>query len=574
MTTDDPRPWLASYNPETPVAFDFPVAPLTRLLDDAVESFPDSPGVAFLGTTLTFRELQDSVDRFGTALTGLGVGLGDRVALALPNCPQAVIAFYACARIGAVVVNCNPLYTASELAHQVEDSGAVVLVCIDLAYVRVAEARPHTRLRHVVVTSIVDYVPRSKRALLHLPLPSVRKRRASIGARIASGAPVLRFAKLLRAAKERAPQATFDPSEHLAALQYTGGTTGVAKGAMLTHANLVANAYQARLWVPEGRAGAEPVLAVIPLFHAYGMTGCMNLAMAFMSTLVLLPRFDVKMAFEAIDEWRPTVFTGVPPMYKALTDSPDVGKHDLRSIRYCISGAMKLTREIQEGFEALSGGHVVEGYGMSECSPVTHVNPVDGRDRIGTIGLPLTGTEARIVDADDPSVDVATGERGELLVRGPQVMKGYWKQPEETAEVFVEGGWLRTGDIAVMDTDGYFSIVDRKKELIISGGFNVYPTEVEEVIRRLPAVADVSVVGVPEDGYGESVKAFVVRRPGAALTAEDVLAHCRRELTKYKVPRVIEFRDELPRSIIGKVLRRVLVDEERARAGSSAQGGQ
>jgi long-chain acyl-CoA synthetase len=261
-------------------------------------------------------------------------------------------------------------------------------------------------------------------------------------------------------------------------------------------------------------------------------------------------------------------------MYKALTDSPDVGKHDLRSIRYCISGAMKLTREIQEGFEALSGGHVVEGYGMSECSPVTHVNPVDGRDRIGTIGLPLTGTEARIVDADDPSVDVATGERGELLVRGPQVMKGYWKQPEETAEVFVEGGWLRTGDIAVMDTDGYFSIVDRKKELIISGGFNVYPTEVEEVIRRLPAVADVSVVGVPEDGYGESVKAFVVRRPGAALTAEDVLAHCRRELTKYKVPRVIEFRDELPRSIIGKVLRRVLVDEERARAESSAQGGQ
>ncbi|MCU1676488.1 MAG: AMP-dependent synthetase and ligase [Frankiales bacterium] len=565
MTRDDSRPWLASYSPETPATYDFPSVPLTRLLDDAVASFPETPALAFIGTVLTFRDLQESVDRFGAALTSLGVQSGDRVALALPNCPQQVIGFYACARIGAVVVNCNPLYTARELAHQLSDSGAVVIVCLDMAYAKVAEIRSETALRHVVVASIVDYLPKSKQLLLHLPLPSVRKRRASITGTVPGGAQVLRFPELLRGETKRAPQADFDPSEHLAALQYTGGTTGVAKGAMLTHANLVANAYQCRLWVPEARVGVEPVLAVVPMFHAYGMTACMNLAMTLMSTLVVLPRFDIAMTFAAIDKWRPTIFMGVPPMYKALTDSPDVGKHDLRSIRYCISGAMKLTREVQEGFESISGGHVVEGFGMSECSPVTHANPVDGRDRIGSIGLPLTGTDARIVDPEDPLRLVAAGDRGELLIRGPQVMKGYWNRPDETAAAFVDGEWLRTGDITVMDADGYFSVVDRIKELIITGGFNVYPTEVEDTIRRVPGVADVSVVGVPDGEFGETVKAFVVRAPGATLAEEDILAHCRRELTKYKVPRLIEFRDDLPRSIIGKVLRRVLVDEERAK---------
>ncbi len=567
MTGDDSRPWLASYNPESPHSFDFPAVPLTRLLDDAVASFPQTPGIAFLGTVLTYRELQESVDRFATALTRLGVRLGDRVALVLPNCPQAVITFYACARIGAVVVNCNPLYTPRELGHQLADSGAIVAVCLDLAYATIAEVRPQTALRHVVVASLVDYLPRVKKLLLRLPLPSVRKRRGSLSAKIPGGADVLRFPDILRAAKQRAVQADFDALEHLAALQYTGGTTGTAKGAMLTHRNLVANAYQARLWVPDARVGNEPVLAAIPIFHAYGMTGCMNLAMVLMSPLVMLPKFDTALAFEAIDKWRPTIFMGVPPMYRALTDSPEVAKHDLRSIRYCISGAMKLTRDIQEAFEALSGGHVVEGFGLSECSPITHVNPVDGRDRIGTIGLPLTGTDARIVDPQDSSVDVAAGDRGELLVRGPQVMKGYWNRPEETADAFTADGWLRTGDIAVMDADGYFSIVDRIKELIISGGFNVYPTEVEETIRRLGGVADVSVVGVPDTEFGEIVKAYVVLSPGSTLGADEVKAHCRRELTKYKVPRVIEFRDELPRSIIGKVLRRVLVAEE---AGKTA----
>ena len=574
MTRDETRPWLASYNSQTPADFDFPVVPVTRLLDDAVAAFPATPAIAFLGTVLTFAELQDSVDRFASALTKLGVGLGDRVALALPNCPQMVIAFYAAARIGAVVVNCNPLYTARELRHQLADSGAVVVICLDVTYATIAEVRPQTPLRHVIVTTIPDYLPLAKRLLLQLPLPSIRKRRAAMTAPLPRDAPVLRFGEVLAKSKKRAPQAAFDPAEHLAALQYTGGTTGVAKGAMLTHTNLVANAFQARLWVPEARVGAEPVLAVVPMFHAYGMTACMNLAMTLMSTLVMLPRFDITMTFAAIDKWRPSVFMGVPPMYRALMESPDVGKHDLRSIRYCISGAMKLTREIQEGFEAISGGHVVEGFGMSECSPVTHANPVDGRDRIGSIGLPLTGTFARIVDPDNLTVDVPIGDRGELLVRGPQVMKGYWNKAEESAAAFLPGGWLRTGDIAVMDADGYFSIVDRMKELIISGGFNVYPTEVEEAIRRVAGVADVSVVGVPDGEFGETVKAFVVRAPGATVTAEDIIGHCRRELTKYKVPRQIEFRDELPRSIIGKVLRRVLVDEERSKFTTTTKESQ
>ena len=569
MTRDDSRPWLAMYNPDTPAEFDFPKVPLTRLLDDAVASFPDTAAIAFLGTVLTYRELQESVDRFAAALTTLGVRRGDRVALALPNCPQTVIAFYAAARIGAVTVSCNPLYTARELRHQLADSGAVVVICLDVAYAKVAEVLAETPLRHVIVTSIIDYLPASKRLLLKLPLPAVRARRATISCPIPRDAPVLQFRAVLRASKKRAPQAEFDAAEHLAVLQYTGGTTGVAKGAMLTHANLVANAYQCRLWVPEARVGVEPVLAVVPMFHAYGMTACMNLAMTLMSTLVMLPRFDIPMTFAAIDKWRPSVFMGVPPMYKALADSPEVSKHDLRSVRYCISGAMKLTRDVQEAFEALSGGHVVEGFGMTECSPVTHANPVDGRDRIGTIGLPLTGTQARIVDPEDPTTPVVAGNRGELLIRGPQVMKGYWNKPEESAAAFVDGDWLRTGDIAVMDADGYFSIVDRIKELIISGGFNVYPTEVEDAIRRLPGVADVSVVGVPDGEFGETVKAFIVRAPGAAVTDGEVLAHCRRELTKYKVPRLIEFRDELPRSIIGKVLRRVLVAEERDKAAAT-----
>ena len=570
----DARPWLASYPDDVPHSYDFPVVPMTRFLDDAAASFPTRTALAFLGSTMTYGELREAVDRFASALASLGVRKGDRVALVLPNCPQNVIAFYAALRIGAVVVEHNPLYTPQEMGHQLADCGAEVVIALDRVYETVAAVRDRTALRHVVVTSIVDYLPRAKRLLLKLPVPAVRKRRAEIAADLPAGADVLSFTALLAEAAGPAAQVDIDPLTDLALLQYTGGTTGLSKGAMLTHANLVANAYQGRLWLADARAGRETTLAILPLFHAYGLTLCMSITVLLAGTLVLLPRFDLPLVLEAVDTWRPTVFPGVPPIYKAIIDSPEAAKHDLRSIRACVSGAMKLPLETQEQFERITGGKLVEGYGMTETSPITHANPLSGRRKIGTIGLPVPGTRCRIVDQDDPTIVQPQGEPGELVIAGPQVMRGYWNRPQETADAFTPDGYLRTGDIAVMDADGFFSIVDRKKELIIAGGFNIYPSEVEEVLFRHPAIADCAVAGVPDDYRGETVKAYVVLKPGEQLSEADVVAYCRRELTAYKVPKKVEFRSELPRTMVGKVLRRVLVEEEKAKlAGAGPAGG-
>ena len=558
------RPWLASYPDGVPGDFDFPAIPVTRLLDDAASSFPTGTAIAFLGRTMTYRELQDAVDRFAGALKGLGVGKGDRVAVVLPNCPQNVIAFFAALRLGAVVVQHNPLYTEAELRHQLADCGASVVVCLDRVYAAVERVRRDTAVRHVVVTSIADYLPASARLRLRLPVAKARRTRAEITAPIPKGAPVRQFLQLLKTS-DPARQAPVDPQEDLALLQYTGGTTGLSKGAMLTHYNLVSNAYMNRLWDTGATAGKEVSLAVLPLFHAYGLTVAMNATVLLGGTLVLLPRFDVDQVFEAIDKWKPTMFPGVPPIYKALADSPKVRSHDLRSIRLCVSGAMKLPTEIQEQFEKISGAALVEGYGMTETSPSTHCNPVGGARKPGSIGVPLPGTHCKIVSQDDPSVVVPPGEPGELAIKGPQVFRGYWGR--ESAEgVFTDDGYILTGDVAVMDPDGFFRIVDRKKELIIAGGFNIYPSEVEEVLFRLPGVQDAVVVGVPDKYRGETVKAYVVPAPGVTLTPQDVVEHCRTELTAYKVPKVVEFRDSLPRTAVGKVLRRVLVEEERRKA--------
>jgi long-chain acyl-CoA synthetase len=567
----DARPWLASYPDDVPADYDFPAVPMTRFLDDAAAAFPTRTALAFLGSTMTYRELRGAVDRFASALAGLGVGKGDRVALVLPNCPQNVIAFYATLRLGAVVVEHNPLYTAHEMGHQLADCGAKVAVVLDRVYETVAEVRGGTALEHVLVTSIVDYLPRAKQLLLKLPVPAIRRRRAEIAADVPRGAPVLDFRTVLAGAPGAAEQVAIDPSSDLALLQYTGGTTGLSKGAMLTHANLVANAYQGRLWLADARAGQETTLAVLPLFHAYGLTLCMSISILLGATLVLLPKFDLDLVLEAVDEWRPTVFPGVPPIYKAIIDSPEAAKHDLRSIRACVSGAMKLPLEIQEQFERITGGKLVEGYGMTETSPITHANPLNGRGKIGTIGLPIPATRCRIVDRDDPTVVVPQGEPGELVIAGPQVMRGYWNRPDETAAAFTADGYLRTGDIAVMDDEGFFSIVDRKKEMIIAGGFNIFPSEVEEVIFRHPAVADAAVAGIPDPYRGETVKAYIVRKPGAELTEEQLVSFCREHLTAYKVPKLVEFRDDLPRTMVGKVLRRKLIEEELARqAGGGA----
>jgi len=560
------RPWLAASPDGVPADYDFPRVPLTRLLDDAAASWPSHTALAFFGARLTYRELKDAVDRFATALTGLGVGKGDRVAVVLPNCPQNVITTYAALRIGAVVVQHNPLYTESELRHQLADCGAKIVVCLDRVYETVARVRRDTAVEHVVVTSVVDYLSTPERLQLRLPFKRAKRARAQISASIPKGAPVQPFLTLLRSASAPAPQVALDPESDLALLQYTGGTTGPSKGAMLTHHNLVSDAYMNRLWDTGATPGREVCLAVLPLFHAYGLTVCMNATLLVGGTLVLLPRFDLDRVFAAVEQWKPTMLPGVPPIYKALADSPRARTSDLRSIRVCVSGAMKLPQEVQEQFERISGARLVEGYGMTETSPSTHCNPLTGTRKTGSIGVPLPGTAAKVVDAEDSSREVPPGTPGELAISGPQVFRGYWGKPDLPG-VFTADGYLLTGDIAVMDDDGFFSVVDRKKELIIAGGFNVYPSEVEEVLFRLPGVRDAVVVGVPDKYRGETVKAFVVPAPGATLTEDDVVQHCATELTAYKVPKIVEFRVSLPRTEVGKVLRRVLLEEERAKAG-------
>jgi long-chain acyl-CoA synthetase len=571
MAAYDERPWLSSYPAEVPHDYDFPDVPLTRFLDDAADSFPTSLAIAFLGTTMTYAQLRAEVDRFAGALDALGVTKGDRVALVLPNCPQNVIAFYAILRLGAVVVQHNPLYTPHEMGHQLADCGAKVVITLDRAYATVIEAQPETAVEHIVVTSIIDYLPRRQQLLLKLPISKAKTKRAEISAVVPKG--VARFTDLLAHSPGPAKQAELDPSTDLALLQYTGGTTGLSKGAMLTHANLVANAYQCRLWFTGAKAGQERTLSVLPLFHAYGLTLCLGLTVLLAGNLILLPRFDLELTFEAIDKWQPTLFPGVPPIYKAMVDSPDVGKHNLRSIKECVSGAMKLPVEVAASFEQITGGRLVEGYGMTEASPVTHANPLTGTRRSGMIGIPIPGTLARVVDQEDPTVPMPIGEPGELVIRGPQVMAGYWKASSENGqdtETFTRDGYLRTGDIAVMDADGWFNVVDRKKELIIAGGFNIYPSEVEEVLYTMVGIADVVVVGVPDPYRGETVKAYIVLQPGATLTEADVKAFCSERLTAYKVPKLVEFRETLPRTMVGKVLRRVLVAEERQKLAEAA----
>ncbi|MCW2572605.1 MAG: Long-chain-fatty-acid--CoA ligase [Frankiales bacterium] len=559
------RPWVRSYPEGVPGDFEFPKVPLTRLLDDAASSFPTNTALAFLGNKLSYKQLKDEVDRFATALARLGVGKGDRVAIILPNCPQNVITFFAALRLGAVVVEHNPLYTETELRHQLADCGAKVAVCLDRVYETVAKVQKDTALEHVVVTSIADYLPTAKRIQLRLPIAKAKKARAEITADVPKGAPVKHFTALLKAAGQPSRQVPIDSENDLALLQYTGGTTGLSKGAMLTHYNLVSNAYMNRLWDTGATAGKEVTLGVLPLFHAYGLTVAMTGTVLIGGTLVLLPRFDLDLVFAAIDEWKPTTFPGVPPIYKAIADSPKSKQHDLRSIRLCVSGAMKLPVEIQEQFERISGARLIEGYGMTETSPSTHANPVSGTRKPGSIGLPLTGTLCRIVDQEDSSKEIAPGQPGELAISGPQVFRGYWNKSDQDG-VFTADGYLLTGDVAVMDDDGFFSIVDRKKEMIIAGGFNIYPSEVEEVLFQLSGVADAVVIGVPDKYRGETVKAFIVKQAGADLTEDDVTAHSAASLAAYKVPKLIEFRTELPRTVVGKVLRRVLVEEERLKA--------
>jgi long-chain acyl-CoA synthetase len=563
---DVTTPWLDNYPPGVPEHVAVPTASLAGLLDDAARDFPHAPALHFEGRTTSYAQLAEQARRAAGALAGLGVGKGTRVGLILPNCPQAVAALFGALRLGATVVQNNPLYTERELGHQLADAGVEVVVCLDLVYERVKALRGQTAVREVVVTSVLDELPAVRRALA-----PYTKRGKAASASIDKDEPVRRWRELLGSAPQvpREP-AEVDPDRDLALLQYTGGTTGVSKGVMLTHHNLRANVEQVRAWFPDADPGREVMMAVLPFFHVYGLTVCLLLGVRLGAALVLQPRFDLDGVLSAIDRFRPTLFPGVPTMYVAVNDAVEKGGHDLSSIKACLSGAAPLPMEVAERFERFSGGRLVEGYGLSESSPVAIANPIYGKRKAGTIGMPLPDTLARIADPSDPDRTLPTGEPGELAISGPQVMGGYWNRPEESAAV-LRDGWLLTGDMAVMDEEGYFAIVDRKKDMIIAGGYNVYPREVEEVLYEHPKVLEVAVAGVPDAYRGEVVKAFVVLRQGEQATVDEIREFAKARLVAYKVPRAVEFRDDLPKTLIGKVLRRALVEQEQAKAEAARE---
>jgi long-chain acyl-CoA synthetase len=552
-------PWLDNYPPGVPEHVELPKASLAGLLEDAARDFPHAPALHFEGRTTSYAQLDAQARRFSGVLAQMGVGRGTRVGLVLPNCPQAVVALFGALRLGATVVQNNPLYTERELAYQLADAGVEVLVCLDLTYERVKALRSRTAIREVIVTSLLDELPGVKRVFA----PYTRKGKAASAA-IGRDEPVKRWRELLGAAPAAPEQVEVDADRDLALLQYTGGTTGVSKGVMLTHANLRANVEQVRAWFPDADPGREVMMAVLPFFHVYGLTVCLLLGLRLGAALVLIPRFDLDGVLAAVDKYRPTLFPGVPTMYVAINNAVSKGGHDLSSIKACLSGAAALPLEVAERFERFSGGRLVEGYGLSETSPVAIANPIYGKRKAGTIGMPIPDTLARVADPEDPGRTMPAGEPGELALAGPQVMLGYWNRPDETAQV-LRDGWLLTGDMAVMDEEGYFSIVDRKKDMIIAGGYNIYPREVEEILYEHPKILEVAVAGVPDSYRGEVVKAFVVLRSGEQATTDEIREFAKARLAGYKVPRSVEFRDDLPKTMIGKVLRRALVEEEQAR---------
>jgi long-chain acyl-CoA synthetase len=573
------RPWFASYQPEVPHSVE-PIAErsLFTILSDAARMFPDRPAAVWAvpgGKTLTYAELLAETERFSAVLAGVGVKRGDRVGLILPNSPQYVIAYYAILRLGAIVVGNNPLYTQRELAHQLNDAGSEVLVVLDRLYPSLAAIRDEFTPRKVIVTSVTDYMKFPINVLAPLKLKKEAKHEGHPWPPVPSSAPVSWWKPLMRAAGTPPPAAEVDARKDPAGFIYTGGTTGLSKGAMLSHHNLVANCTQGAAWFADLREGEEAFMCVLPFFHSYGMTVCMNVGIFKAAKLILMPRFELIPCLKTIQKERPTLFPGVPRLYIALNEAPETKQYDLSSIRACLSGAAPLPLAVAEKFESITGGRVVEGYGLTETSPITHANPIMGRRKEGSIGLPIPDTDCKLVDLDDRSKEAREGQEGELAIAGPQVMLGYWNRPEETADMIRDdsGGtrWLYTGDIAKMDEEGYFSIVDRKKEMILVSGFNVYPTEVEQVLYRHPKIAKVSVVGVPDQTTGEAVKAFVVLRAGESATVEEIMVWARdpeHGLTGYRVPKQVEFRDALPETLVGKVLRRVLVEEEKQKAGT------
>ena len=554
---DPPRPWIASYADGVPAEIELPTGSLYDLVAASVEEFGDNVALEFFGRTTTYRDMNDQILRAAEGLRVLGVQKGDTVALVLPNCPQHIVAFYAALRLGAIVIEHNPLYTPRELRHQFEDHGATVAIVWNNVVQTVQDFPDDVKVETIISIDVTRAMPFGTRALLRLPIARARESRAQLTTKVRG---TLTWEELLK--HEPLDAHIFVPdSTDVALIQYTSGTTGLPKGATLTHLNLLTNAAQARAWVPSVKRGTSVVYAVLPMFHAYGLTLCLTFAMSMGSRLVLFPKFDPDLVLPVIRKHPATFLPAVPPIYERLTAAADEKGVSLKGIEIAISGAMPLSAAVVEPWEAKTGGYLVEGYGLSETSPVLMANPIGPSRVAGTVGLPLPNTEVRVVDPDNPTADRATGEEGELIVRGPQVFSGYWKKPDETSAVFVPASdaglpWFRTGDIVTIDSHGFVRIVDRIKELIITGGFNVAPSEVEDCLREHPDIKDVAVVGLPSAHSGEDVVAAVVLQPGRSLDEKGIRDFARAGLTPYKVPRRVVAVDDLPRSLIGKVLRK------------------
>jgi long-chain acyl-CoA synthetase len=558
----DEKPWLKHYDEGVPHHIDYPEVPLFRLLEDAAKEYPNSPCTIFKGAKISYKEMNDLTDCMAAALSNLGVKKGDRVGIFMPNTPQFIMAYFGILKAGGVVVATNPLYTAPEIEHQVKDAGVELMLVMSNYYNLIKKVQPKTSIKKIIVTNLKETLP----PVLGFLFGLTKEKKG--GFKVTLGPGDIWMQDLIAKHKpEDRPKIEIGPDD-LALFQYSGGTTGVSKGAIALHRNLVANSLQIRKWMPDAIDGAETVLMAIPLFHVYGMVAGMCFAIKSAASMVMVPNpRDMKDVLTSIQKYRATIYPGVPTMYNAINNHPDVlaGKYKLNTIKACLSGSAPLMRETKVKFEKLTGGKLVEGYGLSEAPTATHCNPLYQDSPAGSIGIPMPDVDCQIISLDDEVTVLEPGGIGELVIKGPQVFKGYHNMPTETTNA-LRDGWLHTGDIARMDEEGYFYIIDRKKELIKPGGYQVWPREVEEVIIANPKVLDVGVAGIPDPYRGETVKAWVVVKPGENLSEEDVKNWCKDKLAVFKVPTHVEFRKELPKTTVGKILRRELVREHKEKA--------
>ena len=549
------KPWLKFYEKGVPETISYEEICMPDILDRTAKEFADNTALIFQGYKLTYRQFKEMVDRFATCLADFGIKQGDAVAILLPNLIPCVVAYFSILKIGAITVMNNPLYTDRELEHQFNDSGAKALITLDLLANRMIDLRPKTKIRQIVYTSIGDYLPFPKNLLF--PLVAKKKK---LAADVKQAPDVFTWKDCISKYQQRPPTVKLG-FEDVAMYQYTGGTTGVSKGVMLTHANLSKQVQQAAVWFPQFEKGTQIVLGALPYFHVFGMSTAMNFAVHVGWAQVLVPRPQPEPLLEAIRKFRPTFVALVPTMYIGMLNHPDLKKTDMSCIKGAFSGSAPLPVEVIHEFERITGAVIVEGFGLTETTPVTHINPFGGIRKVGSVGVPISDTECRIVSLDDGVTDVPVGEPGELIIKGPQVMKGYKDMPDETANT-LRNGWCYTGDIGTMDQDGYFYIVDRKKDMIISGGFNIYPRDIDEVFYQHPKVQEACAIGIPDPKRGENVKVFVVLKEGETATQKELLEYCATKLAKFKLPAEIEFRKELPKTNVGKILRKQLRTEE------------